>query len=324
MEEFWVDRWLGGLANQFPDGSAFNSPSHVHAFLAILLVSFICGAVGSMVVGNRMAFFSDALAHCAFAGVALGLLVGLLTGIGKLQLLPWIPVIMVGFGIVVGLGIAIVRDQTAQASDTIIGVFFAGAIGFGAVLLQFNARQYFNPENFLFGDLVLVTGQEILVLLLLSVVTFGFLLWMNNRLVFASFNVSLARSRQINVRLCNYLFIVLLAVIVNLCLNTVGALLINGLLIVPAATAANLCRNMRQLFWWSIGLCLFAGVAGQWLSWEVYVATSSGAPVHPGESGTIVVVSVMLFFLSMLVGPWIKERRGSRGGVGVTKLISNQ
>ena len=78
---------------------------------------------------------------------------------------------------------------------------------------------------------------------------------------------------------------------------------------VPAATAANLSRNMRQLFWWSIGLCLLAGVAGQWLSWEVMVATSRGTPVHPGESGSIVVVSVVLFFLSMAVGPWLKSRR---------------
>jgi len=313
VERIWLDRWLGWFANQFSEGNPLSSPNYLHALFAILLVSFICGSVGSLVVGNRMAFFSDALAHCAFAGVGLGLLLGLVTGAGPGEMKPWIPTIMVVFGILVGLGIAFVRDKTGQASDTVIGVFFAGAIGFGAVMLKAaTARVYYSPESFLFGDLVFTSGYDLVVLFVLVLLTIGFLIWMNNRLVFASFNASLAISRQIPVRLCNYLFIVLLAVIVNLCLKTVGALLINALLIVPAATAANLCRNMRQLFWWSIGLCLFAGVLGQWLSWEVMVGTSRGTPIHPGESGSIVVVSVLLFFLSMVIGPWFKNRMASR------------
>ena len=153
-----------------------------------------------------MAFFSDALAHCAFAGVGVALVFGLLFGFGRQELDPWIPVIMAVFGILVGLGIAVVQDKTALASDTVIGVFYAGANGFGAVLLQFNARRFINPEGFLFGDLVLVTGREIMVLLLVALVTIAFMIWMNNALVFSSFNASLARSRRIPVRLCTYLF----------------------------------------------------------------------------------------------------------------------
>jgi zinc transport system permease protein len=313
MNEFWLDHWVRLFTERFPAETPLSSPSYVNGLLAIVLVSLICGAVGSLVVGNRMAFFSDALAHCAFAGIALGLLIGLITGLNRHDMVPWIPAIMVTFGILVGLGIAFVRDKTAQASDTVIGVFFAGAIGFGAVLLQAAAaRTYYSPEQFLFGDLVFVTGHDIVTLFVLAIVTVAFLVWLYNRLVFASFNASLARSRQIPVTLCNYLFIVLLAIIVNLCLKAVGALLINALLIVPAATAANLCRNMRQLFWCSILLCVFAGVSGQFLSWQVMIATMRGRPIHPGESGTIVVVSVALFFLSMAIGPWLKNRQPSR------------
>jgi len=313
VDPFWLDRWLGWLTEQFPEGNPLSSPNYVHALLAILLVGLICGSVGSLVVGNRMAFFSDALAHCAFAGVGLGLLIGLVTGAGLAEMKPWISTIMVGFGILVGLGIAFVREKTGQASDTVIGVFFAGAIGFGAVMLKAaTGREFQSPESFLFGDLVSTDGHDLITLFVVALITFGFLIWMNNSLVFASFNPSLAISRQIPVRMANYLFIVLLAIIVNLCLRAIGALLINALLIVPAATAANLCRNMRQLFWWSIGLCLFAGVAGQWLSWEVMVGTSRGTKIHPGESGSIVVVSVVLFFLSMAIGPRLKNRMARR------------
>src|SRR5207248_6381394 len=159
-----------------------------------------------------------------------------------------------------GLGIAYVRERTALASDTVIGVFFAGAIGFGAMLFKaLNARSYMTPENFLFGDPTYVSTVDLLALLVLTLLTGAVLAWIYNQLVFTSFNASLARSRRFSMRLCNYLFIVLLAVIVNLSLKTVGALLINALLVVPAATAGNLSRNLRQMFWLSLGLSLFVG-----------------------------------------------------------------
>lgn len=299
----WFDDAIRQFCGYFPESTFFSLGFNVRGLLAVILVSLICGAVGSLVVGNRMAFFSDALAHCAFAGVGLGLLIGLLTEAAKEgPFYRWgLPVLMVGFGILVGAGIAFVREKTALANDTVIGVFFAGAMGLGAVLLKHLSKQtYFNPENFLFGDLMTVNSEDLVLLLVLGIITAGVLAWMYNRLVFTSFNTSLARSRQIPVRACNYLFIVLLALIVNLCLKIVGALLINALLIVPAATAGNLCRNMRQLFWATIGLCLFVGVGGQWLSWDLRIA---------GGGGSIVVLSVFLFFLSMLASPWVRGRQ---------------
>jgi zinc transport system permease protein len=127
--------------------------------------------------------------------------------------------------------------------------------------------------------------------------------------VFTSFNASLARSRQVPIRLSNYLFIALLGVIVNLCLSIVGALLINALLIVPAATAANVSRNMRQLFWLSIMLCLGFGIGGHVLSWEIQIDDpSSRRPIEFGISGIIVVLSVIAFFISMAVGPILRRR----------------
>jgi len=283
---------------------------NVRAMLALIFISVICGAVGSLVVGNRLAFFSDALAHCAFAGVALGILFALLFRVARDNVFEWVVPIMIVFGILTGLGIIFVGEKTSQSSDTVIGVFFAGAIGLGAILLKVgNAVIRFPTDDFLFGNLVLVTSGELLALFALVVATLGLLAWIYNGLVFANFNTSLARSRRIPLRLYNYLFIVLLAMIVNICLSSVGALLINALLVVPAATAANLCRNMRQLFRWSIIICLTMSLVGQWVSWEVAIPTGGGGvPVHPGESGTIVVLNVLVFFASMLVGPWLRNR----------------
>jgi zinc transport system permease protein len=302
MNEAWNDA-LERFCSLFPEDNLLSLPINVQGLLAVILVSLVCGAVGSLVVGNRMAFFSDALAHTAFAGVALGLLLGLVTGAEGAQFTLWITLVMVAFGVAVGLGIAFVREKSGQANDTVIGVFFAGAIGLGALLLKAAARRrYLPPEDFLFGNLVTVSFEELVVLLTLTVLTGGVLAWKYNQLVFTSFSPSLALSRQVPIRFCNYLLIILLALIVNICLRVVGALLINALLVVPAATAANLCRNMRQLFRWSIGLCLFAGIIGQFLSWEITVRT----PLEVSEGGMIVVLSVLLFFLSLVIGPLLR------------------
>ena len=112
-------------------------------------------------------------------------------------------------------------------------------------------------------------GQHLVILTCLAVFTVVLLAWIYNHLLLSSFNSSLALSRRVPVQMVNYLFIILLALIVNLCLRFIGALLINALLIIPAATAVNLSQNMRQLFRRTIGLTLLLSVSGQWLSWEM-------------------------------------------------------
>src|ERR1700751_3403796 len=124
-----ADRTMAGLLDQvianlfglFPRGSMLSYDFNMRALLALILVSLACGAVGSLVVGNRMAFFSDALAHCAFAGVGLGVLLALLSGAKEeKQFSHWVLPIMVAFGFFIGLGIAFVREKTSLASDTVI------------------------------------------------------------------------------------------------------------------------------------------------------------------------------------------------------------
>jgi zinc transport system permease protein len=275
------------------------------ALLSVLLVTAICGMVGALVVGNRMAFFSDAMAHCAFAGVALGVLLTLALGSGKQpDAYRWlIPLVMVAFGALVGLAIAFVKEKTDLASDTVIGVFFAGAIGFGAMLLTaLKQRRAIDPDNFLFGSPLYVQDIDFLYLAVLFILVIALLFWRYNHLLLASFNSSLARSRRISLRLNNYLFILLLALIVNFSIVTVGALLINAMLIVPAATASNIARNLRQMFWLTLAFSMAAGQAGLYLSEKSSsIPFPSGIKVEFGPSGTIICVSVLLFFLSILM-----------------------
>src|SRR5579884_2697162 len=191
-------RWIEALANLFPAGTLLSEPLNVRALLAVILTALVCGAVGSLVVGNRMAFFSDALAHCAFAGVALGLLVGFFSGADPGAYQHWITLVMVAFGVLMGLAIAFVREFTGQASDTVIGVFFAGAIGLGAIFLKVGAaRAYLPPETFLFGNLASMPNEDLVVLFVLVLLTLGLLAWLYNDVTLASFSRSLALSRRV-------------------------------------------------------------------------------------------------------------------------------
>ncbi len=275
----------------------------VKGVLAIGLVCAMCGMLGAMVVGNRMAFFSDAMAHCAFAGVSIGYLTVLIQGWER-ETATWVvPLAMVVFGVLVGAGMVYVRDNTGLAHDTVIGVFFALAIGFGAMVFQaLSAISAINPEHFLFGNLVLIPEEDLFFLIALAVVVTPLFAWKYNHLVFASFNPTLARTRGLKITMNNYLFIVILALVVNLSIKAVGALLINAMLVVPAAAAANLSRNLRQMFWLTVLFCLGSGLLGFAMRNSFEVRLGRNDPVQFGASGVIVVTSVALFFLSMVAG----------------------
>lgn len=293
-------QWLTDLVNWLANATGFET-FVLKGFIAIVLVCTLCGMLGSLVVGNRMAFFSDAMAHCAFAGVSLGYLSVLLLGQDHTTAIWAVPLIMVVFGVLSGSAMVFVRERTGLAHDTVIGVFFAWAIGLGAMLFEvLRVKSTFNPEYFLFGRLVLIPEENILFLLGLAVVSIPLFAWKYNQLVFASFNPTLARTRGLNLQINNYVFMVLLALVVNLSIMAVGALLINAMLVVPAAAAANLARNLRQMFWLTIACCAGSGIVGFALRNSLEFQWGKGEPVAFGPSGVIVETSVAVFFASMV------------------------
>jgi zinc transport system permease protein len=274
----------------------------VRAMAAIILVSLACGLVGGFIVGNRMAFFSDAMAHTSFAGVALGVLALILWKRPGSPLEAeehdWIILaVMTLFGVAVGVAIAFVRERTGLSSDAVIGVFFAFAVGFGAMLIpEINKRVPFDPEQFLFGSAVYANEADLAGLMVVAILAAAFVVLRFNAMTLAGFNSSLARTRSMPLRLNNYLFVILLSLVVNLSIKAVGVLLINALLIVPAAAAANVARNVRQLFAYSLVICVACSVAGYLVSRSLLIPLPGGRPIELRPAGTIIVVNVLAFF----------------------------
>lgn len=252
-----------------------------NALLAILLITPLFGLVGTMIVNNKLSFFSDALGHSALTGIALGVLLGM-----DNYLLS-----MLGFALVFAVGICAVLRSRVSSADTIIGVFSSMGMALGIVLLSASGG-FAKFSAYLIGDILTVQASELKWLLLLLVVVVLLWLFFFNRFLLASLNPDLAASKGIPTGVYQMAFMVVVAVLVTATIKWVGILLISSLLVLPAAGARNIARSMRSYHFWSIGIALVSGVAGLILSY--YAGTAAG--------GTIVLVAAGIFFVTFLLG----------------------
>lgn len=238
-----------------------------NALLAIIIMSPLFGLLSTMIVTNKMSFFSDALGHSAFTGIAIGALCGLAQPI-------WCAVTL---AVVFSLLFSLVRSRSNMSSDTIIGVFSSTAVALGIFVATMGGKSFTKFNTYLIGDILSVSPGEIglLALTLLVVVV----LWIPsiNRLTLASVHPALADSRGVKVNFIETVFSAVIAVVVTLSLSWVGLLVINSLLVLPAAGARNIAGNMRKYHLWSILGALICGIAGLMLSY--YVGSSTGAAI---------------------------------------------
>ncbi|MCD8144851.1 MAG: metal ABC transporter permease [Oscillospiraceae bacterium] len=238
-----------------------------NALLAILVISPLFGLLSTMVVTRRMSFFSDALGHSAFTGMAIGTLCGLaapMTG-------------AVIFAVLFALLFTVVRRHTNLASDTVIGVFSSTAVALGIFICTLGGQSFTKFNSLLVGDILSVEPAKIgllAVILALLVVLWVFSL---NKLTLAALHPALADSRGIDLFWQEALFSCAIAVVVTLSMTWVGLMVINSLLVLPGAAARNLARNMRQYHLISLLGAVVCGVAGLMTSY--YVGSSTGSAI---------------------------------------------
>ena len=245
-----------------------------NALLAVLVISPLFGLLSTMVVESRMSFFSDALGHSAFTGIAIGTLLGsavsLFSGADPL----WFAV---AFAVAFALLFTFVRRRTSLASDTVIGVFSSTAVALGIFIATFDGGSFTKFNALLIGDILSVEPAKIglLALILLALA----LLWLLsfNQLMLSSVHPALADSRGVKVFWQEALFSAAIAVVVTVSMTWVGLLVINSLLVLPGAAARNVARNMRQYHLVSILAAVAAGVAGLMTSY--YIGASAGASI---------------------------------------------
>ena len=257
-----------------------------NALLAIILVSPIFAILGTMIVNNKMAFFFFLLGHSALTGIAIGMLLGISN----------INISMILFAVIFALLLNFVKNKTTYGADTIISVFSSIAIALGLAILA-QTGNFNKYSSYLVGDILSITSSEIFYLLLAFIAVILFWYFMFNKLNVISINSTLAKSRGINIKLIDNIFVILIAVIVMVSIRWVGILLINSLLILPAAASRNIAKSMRSYHLFSVIFSLFSGICGLIISyyWNV--------PTGP----MIVIISGIIYFITFLSN-WGKNR----------------
>jgi len=249
-----------------------------NAFLATILIGILFGFLGSMVVNNKMSFFSEALGHSALTGIGIGVIAGITDTIYS----------MIIFAVIMSVIIWWVEKKHTISTDTIIGVFSSTAVALGLVLLS-RGGNFNKYSNYLIGDILSITPREILLLTLITVLVIIFWSMFFNKFMLSGLNESIARSRKINADILRLIFILIIAVVVMISIKWVGILIINSLLILPAASARNFSKNTRQYVIFSILISLISCILG--LITSDYFGTAAGA--------TIVLVAAVFFILSL-------------------------
>lgn len=238
-----------------------------NALLALLIMSPLFGLMSTMIVTGRMSFFSDALGHSAFTGIAIGAICGIAAP-------TWAAVL---FSVAFALLFSFVRMKSNQAADTIIGVFSSAAVALGIFVATLGGSSFTKYNTYLIGDILSISPGQIGVLAIVLVLVVLMWVFFSNRLILTSIHAQLASSRGIPVRLSQTLFTVSIAVVVTLSISSVGLLILNSLLVLPAAASRNVSRNLKQYHLFSVLFALLAGISGLCISY--YLGASAGAAI---------------------------------------------
>jgi len=251
------------------------------AFAAVLLITPLFGLMGTMIVNRKMAFFSDALGHSALTGIAVGVVFGIEdTNIS-----------MIVFAVIFSLLLNQISSKIAASTDTVISVFSSCSMALGLAILS-RGGNFSKYSSIFVGDILSITVQELLYLLLILVLTFGFWIFGFNKLLAVSLNRTLAKSYHISAAWMENLFAILTALIVMVSIKWIGILIINALLILPAASSRNISENIREYHFFSIVFSLFSGILGLVISYYVNVATGP----------TIVMIASIIYFITYIWG----------------------
>mgnify|MGYP001121400455 CR=1 FL=1 len=241
------------------------------ALLATLMIGPLCAAMGVLVVNFRMSFYASAISHSAFTGVALGVLMGVDAQIT-----------LVIFGLLVGAAVTAVKRGSELSEDTAIGVLFSTSVAMGIVVISAMKGLVRNLDPYLYGDVLALADQDILLIWILFMAVMTYVAIFYNRLIFLAIHEDLAHTRGIPVRRAQYIFSLVLALVVGMSIRTIGILLITALLIIPAAAARNLARSAAGMFWVAVAVACFASVFG--LMGSYYWDTATGATMVLGAA----------------------------------------
>jgi manganese/iron transport system permease protein len=250
------------------------------ALAVLLIVSVVGGVVGTFVVHKGLAFSGDALAHSTLAGVAIAFVNGANVSLGALIA-----------AVATAIGIGWTQRRGRVSYDTAIGILFVAMFSLGILIIS--RRSSYTPDlfSFVFGNILGVSNSDLLGAAILGAGTLLFVLAFRRELTMVAYDPAMAATVGVPVRFFQYALLVLIAVAVVVALKAIGIVLVNAMLIVPAATASLLARQVQRIMLYAVGLAAVSSVVGLHISFHADVATSPA----------IVLVACALFAVTLVV-----------------------
>jgi len=258
------------------------------ALLAAVLVAIATGVVGTLMVLRGMAFLGDALAHGVLPGIAAALLIGIPSFIGAL----------VGAAVMIG-GVSVVSRRTRLSKDVAIGLLFVGMLALGVVLVSRSSEFAGSLTDILFGEVLGVSWTAIMWQAIVAAVVVVLACLLRRPFLLMAMDPDQARVAGYPVRLLEGVLLGMIAVTVVGSFTVVGTLLVFGMLLAPAGTAALLTRRLGPMMALSALIGSISAYAGLLLSW--YYDLAAGA--------MIVLVAITIFFVVLVVQPMLPARR---------------
>ena len=252
----------------------------LHALIAGVLVSIACAIVGTFVILRGLAFIGDALAHGVLPGIAVALLAGFSGIIGA----------AVGAALMIG-GISLITRRTRLSSDTAIGLLFIGMLSLGVVIVSRSSSFSGDLTRILFGEILGISVTDILIQLAATIVIAALAVICARPFLLLSFDPEQAEVAGFSVGLYHSIMLFMIAATVIVSFQTVGTLLVFGLLIAPAGAGALIARRISAMMAWAMLFGILSMYSGLLISY--YFDLAAGA--------SIVLVSVAIFFIVFIV-----------------------
>ncbi len=294
----WIRDGVEIWATQSNATLAFQYDFVINALMGAIFIGPLLGALGSMVVVKRMAFFSQAVGNAALTGVAIGVL------LGESNTSPYVS--MFGFCLIFGIVLKYTQHRSSLSNDTLIGVFLSISLALGASLLLFVSAKINTHimEAVLFGSVLTVDDTDINILILTTIACAAIGGPLYNKTMLAALNGSLAAARGIKVKTLDYIFVIMITVVTVACVKIVGAVLVEALLLIPAAAARNVSRSLKGFVIGSMVISTISCLAG------IIIPMQYDLPLPSG--GAIILCSAIFFLITIVARAIFPQFRTAR------------
>ncbi len=261
--------------------------------VAGVMIGLIAPIVGAFLLVRRVSVISESISHITLTGISAGVFLGTLGTWFQMVNPIYVGVIFALFGALITERL---RDVYRHFQELAVPIILSAGIGMSAIFISLARTGYNEWYTYLFGSIVSVTVSDVQFILLMSVIVLMIIVIFYKEFISISFDQEYAKVSGMSIRTVNFVFALLIALVISMSMKVVGVLLVGAMIVIPVATSIQLAKSFKQLIGFGIVFAEIAVISGMYLSYQYHIATG----------GMIVLMALfVLFFVIMLKKVWM-------------------